>query len=96
MSAQEKKVILLVEDDFFVEAVEKEQITHLGYEVISVNTGEMAVELALNDERINLILMDINLGQEMDGLEAARQIVDRKNMPIIFLRPTRKMNILTN
>jgi CheY-like chemotaxis protein len=85
MSSQVKKVILLVEDDIFIGVVEKKIINRLGYEVITANSGEMAVEMALNNEKIDLILMDINLGQGIDGPEAAEEILRKKNIPIVFV-----------
>jgi CheY-like chemotaxis protein len=85
MISQVKKVILLVEDDIFIGVVEKKIINRLGYEVIIANSGEMAVEMALNNEKIDLILMDINLGQGIDGPEAAEEILRKKNIPIVFV-----------
>lgn len=85
MSSQAKKVILLVEDDVFIAIVEKEIINRLGYQVITANSGVMAVEMVLSNEKIDLILMDINLGQGIDGPEAAEQILRKKNIPIVFV-----------
>jgi CheY-like chemotaxis protein len=85
MNTQKNQVILLIEDDVFIEVVEKEMINRFGYEVITANSGEMAVEIALNNEKIALILMDINLGRGIDGPEAAEQILRKKNIPIVFI-----------
>jgi CheY-like chemotaxis protein len=85
MNTQRKKLILLVEDDAFIEVVEKAMINRFGYEVITANSGEMAVEIALNNEKIDLILMDIDLGRGIDGPEAAEQILRKKNIPIVFV-----------
>ncbi|MBI4763666.1 MAG: response regulator [Deltaproteobacteria bacterium] len=86
MSIPEKKVILLVEDEALIEVVEKEILNHLGYEVITTNSGEMAVETVLNDNnKIDLILMDINLGQGIDGPETAERILKEKDIPIVFI-----------
>ena len=85
MSTRENKVILLVEDDVFIAVVEKEIINRLGYEVITASSGEMAIELVLKNETIDLILMDIHLGQGIDGPEAAEQILRKKNIPIVFV-----------
>jgi CheY-like chemotaxis protein len=85
MSTQEQKTILLVEDEILIEVVEKEMIKSFGYKVITANSGEEAINIAIGNERINLVLMDINLGRGIDGLEAAKQILKKKNMPIVFL-----------
>ena len=85
MSSLEKKVILLVEDDIFAEVFAKEKISQFGYQVITANSGEMAVELVLNHEKIDLILLDLDLGQGSDGPTTAWQILKNKYIPIIFL-----------
>jgi DNA-binding NarL/FixJ family response regulator len=79
------KVILLVEDDVFVEVFLRKMINHLGYDVITANSGEMAVELALNHDKIDLILLDIDPGQGIDGSTTAWEILKKKNIPTIFL-----------
>jgi PAS domain S-box-containing protein len=85
MNTLDRKTILLVEDESFIAVLETEIIEDFGYEVINANTGETAVEIALSNERICLILMDINLGNGIDGPEAARQILKKRNIPIVFL-----------
>ena len=57
----------------------------MGYQVLGiVDNGEEAVEKA-GETTPNLILMDIVLKGEMDGIEAAQEIRERYNIPIIYL-----------
>jgi CheY-like chemotaxis protein len=49
-----------------------------------VPDGEGAVEQA-SDLEADLILMDISLSGDMDGIEAARRIRQDRNTPIIFI-----------
>ena len=77
--------ILIVEDENIVALDIKLRLTELGYRIVgTVPTGEEAVKQALETEP-DLILMDINLRGEMDGVEAACQIQKRNPVPIIFL-----------
>jgi PAS domain S-box-containing protein len=86
MSAQEQKTILLVEDEALIAMAEAEAIRRFGYnKVIIANSGEKAVRLATENREIDLVLMDINLGKGIDGTEAARQILSRRTIPIVFL-----------
>ncbi|EKD55912.1 MAG: signal transduction histidine kinase, partial [uncultured bacterium] len=85
MSTQEQKTILLVEDDIVKSKITSEIVKDFGFNVITANTGEKAVEIALSNETTSLILMDINLGDGIDGTEAARQILKKRNVPIVFL-----------
>ncbi len=56
-----------------------------GYDVITANSGKKAVGTALIDPSIDLILMDIDLGPGINGTEAARQILETRDVPIVFL-----------
>jgi PAS domain S-box-containing protein len=49
-----------------------------------VTTGEEALRLA-EEHHPNLVLMDVVLRGEMDGIEAAQQIHERFNIPVVFL-----------
>ena len=85
MDTTTRSTVLLVEDDAIIALAEAQQIRALGYEVKIVYTGEVAVELATADFSIDLVLMDIDLGEGMDGTEAAAQILQRRDLPVIFL-----------
>ena len=77
--------ILIVEDETIVAADLKHKLTHLGYHVIgTTGRGEDAVRM-VSTERPALVLMDIVLAGEMDGIEAADRIRQIHNAPIVFL-----------
>jgi PAS domain S-box-containing protein len=60
------------------------QLQSLGYEVTSiVNTGEKAIEKAETDKP-DLILMDIRIKGEMDGIDTAEVIRNKFGIPVIF------------
>jgi two-component system, response regulator PdtaR len=77
--------ILVVEDEAIVAMGIKEKLEDLGHEVVDiVFSGEDAVEKAIKIEP-DLILMDIVLKGDMDGIEAASEIRNRLDIPIIYL-----------
>lgn len=77
--------IMIVEDESIVAMGIKHKLEDLGYSVVGVvATGEAAVQTAL-DTKPDLILMDIVLKGDMDGIEAAQKIHTRQNTPIIYL-----------
>ncbi len=78
------KTVLLVEDEAVISIITSKALKKFGYRVISSNSGEDAVRIALEDEKISMVLMDINLGDGIDGTEAARQILVARNLPIVF------------
>ncbi|HEY9830245.1 MAG TPA: response regulator [Stenomitos sp.] len=77
--------ILVVEDERIIALNLKESIESLGYAVPAIAaSGEMAVEKAI-EIRPDLVLMDIRLKGEMDGIEAARQIWEHLQIPVIYV-----------
>ncbi|MGD9569334.1 MAG: diguanylate cyclase [Sedimentibacter sp.] len=80
-----KKRILLTEDSFFIAMMLSEFLNKNGYDVSNVTTGEEAVQIACSSDYPDLILMDIELAGEMNGIEAARIIINNIEIPIIFL-----------
>jgi CheY-like chemotaxis protein len=77
--------ILIVEDEAITAMLLKRGLEKAGYSVFKpIATGEAAVEIAKTNH-FNLILMDINLADRMDGIEAAESIRRFSDTPIIFM-----------
>ncbi|KJU83254.1 PAS/PAC sensor signal transduction histidine kinase [Candidatus Magnetobacterium bavaricum] len=77
--------VMVVEDEWIIAANLKEMLQGLDYEVCSVVfSGEDAVKRA-EEDRPDIILMDILLRGEMDGIEAAENITTFLNIPIVYL-----------
>jgi PAS domain S-box-containing protein len=85
MNDQSQKMLLLVEDEYIIALSEKMTLEKHGYSIISVSSGEQAIETMKGQSTIDLILMDIDLGKGIDGTEAAEQILKNYNIPIVFL-----------
>lgn len=84
MSTQKK--LLLVEDDPLIALAEQHMLQRAGYAVLHVATGEQAVAAAgAQGTGIDLILMDIDLGPGIDGIEAATRILQTCDLPLVFL-----------
>ena len=86
----EKKTILIVEDDGVLGLQLKNMLANLGYNAPEpVATGEEAIAAvaAARPALIlpELILMDIQLAGEMDGITAAERICSVIDVPIVFL-----------
>jgi len=86
MSNKNNKIVLLVEDEVIIAMTEKMELEEYGYTVHHVTTGEKAVQTIIdNIHPVDIILMDINLGSGIDGTQAAEQILDHKDIPLIFV-----------
>lgn len=77
--------IVVVEDDMNVAEVLKARLTSFGYEVVgSAVSGSDAIELVLT-QGPDLVLMDIMLEGELNGIEAAEKIGRQSDVPVVFI-----------
>jgi DNA-binding LytR/AlgR family response regulator len=76
--------ILVVEDEMLIGAKISMLLTNLGYEVTGIlPRGEDAI-IQVEENRPDIIVLDINLKGSIDGIETAA-ILQRKNIPVIYL-----------
>ncbi|MFQ5781204.1 MAG: PAS domain S-box protein [Nitrospiria bacterium] len=79
-----KKKILVVEDQNVVGMDIELILERLGYDIPAVvSSGEEAVQ-KMEETKPDLVLMDIMLTGKMDGVEAAKQISARFNIPVVY------------
>lgn len=77
--------ILVVEDESVVAEHIRRSLQNMGYSVPSVaSSGSEAIK-EVEDKSPDLVLMDIVLKGEMDGIETAMQIRSRFNIPVVYL-----------
>ncbi len=80
-----KTQILIVEDEGLIAKDLQSMLRRLGYDVpVTVGTGDLAIQTAAANQP-DLILMDIQLKGNMDGVMAAQTIKERQDVPIVFL-----------
>ncbi|MDX2015636.1 MAG: response regulator [Myxococcaceae bacterium] len=77
--------VLVVEDEVLVAEDLRRTLVRLGYEV-PATTGDGSEAVALTEAlKPALVLMDIHLAGPMDGIEAARLVRERHDVPVVFL-----------
>ncbi len=77
--------ILVVEDEMIVAWDIKETLEKLGHTVVDlVVSGAEAIDRAVSD-RPDLVLMDIRLEGEMDGISAGNEIYQHLKIPVVYL-----------
>jgi len=82
---KESKKILIVEDEVIVSLYLQFQLKRLNFNVLKpVSTGEKAISLA-KEEDPDIILMDIRLASEMDGIQAVTEILSFSSPLVIFM-----------
>jgi PAS domain S-box-containing protein len=84
MRILQAKTILLVEDDPVTSLIGKKTLEKYGFKVVVAVSGEKAVETVETDAGIDLVLMDIDLGKGIDGTEAAKIILKKHDLPLVF------------
>lgn len=77
--------VLIVEDEKIVGLHLASILQRIGYIVVDVvSTGMEAVEIA-SVKKPDVILMDIGLSGELDGIEASRKIQQNIDIPVVFI-----------
>jgi len=85
MSKEARKQILVVEDEGLIADDIKRRLERFGYAVPAVaGSGEEALELARYSP-FDLVLMDIHIKGEMDGIAAAQALKDELDVPVVYL-----------
>lgn len=77
--------ILIVEDDFLNRRLSRKILGESGYNVHEAKNASEAFGV-LAHEDINLVILDINLGEEEEnGISLGQRIKDKYNIPLIYL-----------
>ena len=80
-----KAQIMVVEDEAIVAEDIQTRLTSLRYAVSAVvSSGDEAIAKA-GETRPDLVLMNIRLKEDMDGIEAAEEIRARFDIPVVYL-----------
>ena len=69
--------VLIVEDEFLIRDMLKEELEDAGYDVVPVSDADHAIRVLEARQDIHLVFTDINMPGSMDGLELARHVSDR-------------------
>ncbi|EMJ88532.1 PAS domain S-box protein [Leptospira meyeri] len=77
--------ILLVEDEAILAISQSEFLKNKGYSVQYVSNTNDAYNFITSGEKVDLILMDINLSDGMDGIQLAEKILSYREIPILFV-----------
>lgn len=77
--------ILVVEDEVIVARTITQQLQQLGYAVLGTASSGAAAIAKVAETQPDLVLMDIVLKGEMDGVTAATQIRAQRDIPVIYL-----------
>ncbi|WP_420825493.1 response regulator [Thermanaerosceptrum fracticalcis] len=74
-----------MEDSRLTAKIVEDFLHKCGYEIETAITGEEAVQKISGGFPPDLVLMDIELAGEMDGIDDARRIIKSRDIPVVFL-----------
>ncbi|MCF7886408.1 MAG: response regulator [Candidatus Marinimicrobia bacterium] len=80
-----KSKILLVDDEPVTVLAETTRLKKHGFAVQVLNNGQESIQYLKKHDDIDIILMDIELDGELDGIETAKKIHQNHDLPILFL-----------
>lgn len=89
-----KTELLIVEDSVVLANQLKDLIVSLGYSCLGIaDTAEEAIRMTIEKEP-DIVLMDIWLKGDMNGLEAASEIHKLKETPVVFLTASADLSLI--
>ncbi|KAB8039908.1 response regulator [Silvanigrella paludirubra] len=77
--------ILIVEDEIILAKNLEDTLIEMGYQVVGISDNAMKAIMMFFLHEPDLILMDIHLKGEVDGIQTAEKILEQKAVPIVFL-----------
>jgi DNA-binding response OmpR family regulator len=83
--AAKPKRILLVEDELLVARENEDILAEAGYDIVGVAADEARALWLAEKERPDLVLMDIRLAQNSDGIELAKALRARMGVPCLMV-----------
>ena len=86
--------ILIIEDETIISFSYRLQLERMGFDVIGTARSSAEAEEILAHERPDLIIMDIYLKGDKNGLELAQELHATGPIPIIFLTASTKPEII--
>lgn len=91
----ENTKILIVEDELLIANTLQRKLVKMGYSIVDiVSSGQKAIEVAM-EEQPDLVLMDIVIKGDMNGIETAQKLYNMTRIPIIFLTAYTDENTIT-
>ncbi len=82
---KDARKILIVEDEKVIAMDLMKTISHFGYSVLpTASSGEEALDI-MAENKPNLVIMDILLAGDLNGIETGVIVSERYNIPIIYI-----------
>jgi|ERR1700744_789080 len=77
--------VLIVEDDLILCLLNRKNVELLGHTVVATATSGLAAIEAVKEHNPDVILMDLRLEGELDGIDTMNEIAKFANTPVIYI-----------
>ena len=78
--------VVIVDDELMIAEMTKEMLLELGYNVVGIAKNHKEANLIFSSsQQIDLAILDINLSEQKDGIDLAREIEEKYGFPFIYL-----------
>ena len=77
--------IFVVEDNILIAIQISRNLEHLGYSVNGLSCGDDETYSAIQSAHPDVVLMDIQLADDRDGIDLAQEIYTQLDIPVVFL-----------
>lgn len=92
---QQKKTVLLVDDEVLVRMVVADDLNELGYNIIEAGDAASALKLVEPSQQIDLLLTDVGLPGGMNGRQLADAVLQmRPGIPVVFITGYAESSVL--
>ncbi|WP_138432060.1 response regulator [Fodinibius saliphilus] len=85
MSSKSNGRILIVEDDLLLSMVEERLIQKLGHDVVGKAESGLEALDKVSELNPDVVIMDISLDGDLDGIETVQKIREESDVPVIYL-----------
>lgn len=79
------KNILIVEDEVIIAYYIQDTIESMGYSCAGIAINALKAREIINQKKVDLVLMDINIQGYENGLQLAKDFVKKHQIPVIFM-----------
>jgi len=80
-----ERTIFIVEDNPVIADLISWRLTEMGYQVVGTAEDSTQAMSSIGEIHPTLVLMDISLPGEMDGIDAATEIIKKFGIPIVYI-----------
>lgn len=77
--------ILLIEDEFIIARDIKTILEKDNYSIVMITRNLQSVLDVYHKENVDLIISDVNLNLNIDGIEIVSKLMDIKKVPVVYL-----------